>query len=229
MSRATRVFALVFAAGLVALLCVGLVERRSEAFTLGVQPVTPVYARGGSTVCQGPIEVVEDFSAVQFTIGAAVVSSPPARVDVLDAGTDTRLASGTLRAGYPSKAQPVRVDLAPIRAGRRIRVCLHVSGRSALLVYGNADAAARGTTATLDGRRRQLDLDIVFLREDKASVLALTGTIVRRAALFHGAWVGTWTIWLLAVLAVTAFPGLLALAVRRASEPEDQPTASASE
>ena len=85
MSRAARVFALVFAAGLAALLCVGLVERRSEAFTLGVKPVTPLYARGGSTVCQGPIEVVEDFSAVRLTIGAAVVSSPPARVEVLDA------------------------------------------------------------------------------------------------------------------------------------------------
>jgi hypothetical protein len=229
MSRAARVFALVFAAGLVALLCVGLVERRSEAFTLGVQPVTPLYARAGSTVCQGPIEVVEDFSAVRLTIGAAVVSSPPGRVEVLDAGTNRRLATGTLRSGYPSEAQPVRVDLAPIQAGRRIRICLHVTGRSGLLVYGNADAAARGTTATLNGRPRQMDLDIVFLREDKASVLALTGAIMRRAALFHCGWVGTWTIWLLAILAVTAFPALLGLAIRRAGESEDQPTASASE
>ena len=229
MSRAARVFALVFAAGLVALLCVGLVERRSEAFTLGVQPVTPVYVRAGSTVCQGPIDVVEDFSAVRLTIGAAVVSSPPARVDVLDARTGRRLASGTLASGYPSEAQAVRVDLAPIQAGETIRICLHVTGRSALLVYGNADAAARGTTATLNGRPRQMDLDIVFLREDRTSVLALTGTIMRRAALFHGGWVGTWTIWLLALLAVTAFPALLALAIRRADEPEDQPTASASE
>jgi hypothetical protein len=229
MSRAARVFALVFAAGLVALLCLGLVERRSEAFTLGVQPATPVYARGGSTVCQGPIDVVEDFSAVQLTIGAAVVASPPARVEVLDAGTDRRLATGKLRSGYPSEAQPVHVDLAPIQAGRRIRICLHVTGRSALLVYGNADAAARGTTVTLNGRPRQMDLDIVFLREDDASVLASTGTIMRRAALFHGGWVGTWTIWLLAVLVLTAFPALLALAIRRAGEPEDQPTASASE
>ena len=99
MSRAARVFALVFAAGLAALLCVGLVERRSEAFTLGVKPVTPLYARGGSTVCQGPIEVVEDFSAVRLTIGAAVVSSPPARVEVLDA----RPAGGS-RAGRCARA-----------------------------------------------------------------------------------------------------------------------------
>lgn len=229
MPRAARVFALVFAAGLAALLCVGLVERRSEAFTLGVKPVTPLYARGGSTVCQGPIEVVEDFSAVRLTIGAAVVSSPPARVEVLDAATGRRLARGTLRAGYPSEAQPVRVDLAPIAAGRRIRVCLHVTGDSGLLVYGNADAAARGTTATLNGRPRERDLDIVFLREDKTSVLALTGAIARRAALFHGGWVGAWTIWLLAVLAVTGFPALLGLALRRADPPGDQPTASASE
>jgi hypothetical protein len=52
---------------------------------------------------------------------------------------------------------------------------------------------------------------------------------MRRAALFHGGWVGTWTIWLLAILAVTAFPALLGLAIRRAGESEDQPTASASE
>lgn len=230
MRSATRTFAAVFGLGVVALLCIGLVERQSEAFTLGVQPVTALYLSDGSTLCQGPIEVPTDFSGLRLTVAAAVVSSPPARVEVLDANSGERLARGKLRGGYPSDTTEAPVELGPVPAGKRIRVCLHGSGRGGLLVFGNASAAVRGSGVTLNGRPRERDIDIVFLREDSASVLSLVGEMVPRAALFHGGWVGSWTIWALMALLLTAFPALLALALRRAGEPaEDQPTASASE
>jgi hypothetical protein len=229
MRRAVLTFAVVFAAGLVTLVCVGLLERRSEAFTLGVQPAVPTYVGAGGSICQAPIEVVEDFSAVRVTISAAVVSSPAARMDVRDARTGARLASGTMRAGYPSAQTRARIEVGPVAAGRRVRVCLRVTGDKGLVVWGNASAAARGTSATVNGRPREFDVDLVFLREHDSSVLGMTSDIVRRASLFHGGWVGTWTIWALALLLVTAFPVLLGAAVARVRDLDDQPTGSAPE
>jgi hypothetical protein len=229
MRRAALTFAVVFAVGLLTLVCAGLLERRSEAFTLGVRPAVPTYVGAGGTICQGPIEVVEDFSAVRLTISAAVVSSPAARMQVRDAGTGTRLAGGPMRAGYPSAQTNARVDVGPVSAGRRVRVCLRVTGDKGLVVWGNADAAARGTSSAVNGRPREFDVAMVFLREHDSSVLGLAGEMVRRASLFHGGWVGTWTIWSLALLLAAAFPVLLGAALAGARVTEDQPTGSAPE
>ena len=122
------------------------------------------------------------------------------------------------------------MKLSEVPAGRRIRICISPTRRGGLLVFGNAGAAVRGSSASLNGKPRNRDVDMVFLREDKASVLSLAGEIVQRASLFHGGWVGAWTVWAVVVLLLTAFPALLVLALRRAGEqPADQPTASASE
>ena len=48
--------------------------------------------------------------------------------------------------------------------------------------------------------------------------------IFQRAALFHPAWVGTWTLWLLLVVILVAVPLLLTRALR-AAEAEDPPDA----
>jgi hypothetical protein len=227
MPSAARTFAAVFAAGTVALLCVGLLQRPSEAFTLGVQPVVPLFVEEGETLCQGAIEVPADFAGVRFIVAAAVVSSPPAQVRVLDERSGRVLSSGTLRS-VPSEATTVDVELDPVEAGERVRVCLRPAG--GLLVSGNADAAARGSTATIDGQAQERDVAIVFLRERRTSVLGLADEIATRAALFHGGWVGAWTIWLVAALLVTAFPLLLGLALKRLGDaPGDQPSVSASE
>jgi hypothetical protein len=229
MPRAVRTFAGVFVAGTLALLCIGLLQRPSEAFTLGVQPVSPLYLGRDATLCQGPIDVAADFSGVRLTVAAAVVSSPPASVRVLDERGRRELARGTLP-GLRSETTSADIELDPVSEGRRVHVCLSGSGRGGLLVFGNADAAARGSTATIDGRGRERDIAIVFLRENRSSVLALADEIARRASLFHGGWVGTWTIWLAAVLLLTVVPVLLALALARAhGGPDDQPSVSASE
>lgn len=225
MRSAAGAFAVVFAVGLVALLLIGLGERTSLAFTLGVQPAKQIYLHDGATLCQAPVEVAEDFSALRLTLQAAVVSGPAATVDVFDARTGKRLTQGRIRPGYPSRTTAVDVPLRPIHAGRVIRVCISTVSRSGLNVLGNASAAARRTSASLNGKRIPADLDLVFLRDRDTSVLGMTSDIFRRAALFHGGWVGTWTIWGAALLLVTAFPILLVLALRRT----DQPTASASE
>jgi hypothetical protein len=229
MRSAARTFAAAFAVGTVALLCVGLLQRPSEAFTLGVQPVSPLLLDRDATLCQGPIEVASDFAGVRLTVAAAVVSSPPVAIRVLDEGGRV-LARGRLRGGIPSEATSADVALDPVTAGQTIRVCLRGTGRGDLLVFGNADAAARGSTATVDGREQERDVAIVFLREQRSSVLALADDIARRASLFHGGWVGPWTVWLVAGLMVTAFPLMLGLALARAGgTPDDQPSVSASE
>jgi hypothetical protein len=222
MRSATRAFAVVFALGLVALLLIGLGERRSLAFTLGVQPAQQIYVRDGATLCEAPIEVEEAFSALRLTLAAAVVSGPPATVEVFDARTGERLAEGEVRRGYPSRPTQVDVPLRrSISQGHVIRVCVSTRDRKGLLAFGNASAAVRGSSATLNGKRLGFDLGVVFLRGHDTSVLGLTGDIVRRASLFHGGWVGAWTFWCAALLLMTAFPALLLLALRRAGQPTD--------
>ncbi len=230
MSSPVRSFALVFALGVAALLFIGLVERRSEAFTLGVVPAIPTYVGAGHTLCQSPVDVAEDFTALRLTVAAPVVSSDPARVDVVALPRGRRLASGVLHGGYPSRMTTATVRLPRVRSGERVRVCVRTSRRGGLLVFGNASAAVRGSSASLDGRRRKGDIDLVFLREHRTSVIETLGEIARRASLFHGGWAGPWTIWALALLMLTAFPVLLGLALARAGErPDGQPSASASE
>ena len=230
MRSAALGFAVVFALGVLGLLCIGLIEQRSEAFTLGVQPAQQTYVRSGSRICQAPIDVQVGFSALRFTISAAVVKGPPALVTIYDVRSRRRLSAATLEGGYPSRTTDVTVPVDPIPYGRKIRVCLRPSGRLGLLVFGNAAAAARGSSASLDGKPLDRDIDLAFLRAHRTSVLGLTGDIVGRASLFHGGWVGTWTLWALAVLLLTAFPTLLVLALARCGdEAPDQPTASASE
>jgi hypothetical protein len=234
MRSATLAFAVFFALGVVGLLCVGLIEQRSEAFTLGVQPAQQTYVRSGSRICQEPIDVQVGFSALRFTISAAVVKGPRALVTIDDARSGRRLSAATLPGGYPSRTTELTVPVHPIAYGRRIRVCLRPSGRLGLIVFGNAAAAARGSSASLNGKPLDRDIDLAFLRAHRTSVLGLTGDIVARASLFHGGWVGTWTLWGLVALLLTAFPALLVFALARSgagsgAEATDQPMASASE
>ena len=56
-----------------------------------------------------------------------------------------------------------------------------------------------------------------FLTQSLRTALSLVPDIFRRAALFHPAWVGAWTFWLLLGVLLLVVPGLLGLAVRAAT------------
>jgi hypothetical protein len=191
------------------------------AFTLGVVPGAPEAAlHPGDEVCQQPIAVPPGggFDRVQLVAGTYGRVGPRLAVTVRDPRTNAVLAQGALPAGYRDIAQQPTHDVTvgDVPAGRTIGVCVADRGDRKVALYGNADIAAAGTTAVLDGKAPGYDLTLVFLRHPRP-LIAQAGAIARRAALFKPGWVGAWTIWLLAALVVLAVPALLVRAAATAA------------
>lgn len=220
--RAAVVCLAVFASGLAALAAVSLLDRREQAFTLGVTPSRDVVRlAGGDTVCQGPIDAAVGFDAVALTLAAPRPPAPPVTVRVLAGRRELAVGSA---GGYGPGRTAVVVKLDHVEGGRRIAVCLTAGGREGrAAVYGNSGLAVRGGRAVLNGRRRPADLQIAFLREEAVSLLSLVPEMVRRASLFHGAAVGVGLVWVVLALVLTALPALLALALIRTGGPEEEP------
>jgi hypothetical protein len=207
MSRPLVVFGAVFATGVIALLAFAVLERRDQAFTLGVAPASALEAHRGQTICQQPIDVPAGFQRVRLYLGPGERAS----VQVRDATTSQTLASG---AGRVDEQGGFTATLdREVPEGSRIALCLP----GPVTVGGNAPLAARSSSARLDGKSMDADVAAVFLRQDSVSLLGLTGDILERASLFHGSWVKPWLMGLLGVLLLTAFPLLLGAALRESS------------
>jgi len=174
----------------IALLAFAALERRDEAFTLGVAPALTVPAKAGHTLCQTPIDVPAEFDRAQLTMA----DGTPANGRVRDARTHAAI-------------EP------PVAEGRRVEVCI----QGPATVLGNAPLASRSSRAVSGGRPVKADLSVVFFRGDSRSLVALLPDVVERASLFHGAWVKPWLVGLLGVLLLTAFPLLLGAALRESS------------
>jgi hypothetical protein len=211
MPRASASFAVVFAVGVVLLLAVGLLERRSEAFTLGVTPVTPLTLARGSEVCQRSIEPPTGFASVRLDIGSPMRSVPVLDVRVLSGGRQlARDPSASTLGGR----RTLQVPLGEVPAQGPISVCVRSVGRHRVEIYGNAQQASPGSSAYLDGKAIDYDMSLVFLRSGEVSLISLAGDIASRASLFRGPWIGPWSVWLIATALLTAFPLLLYRALR---------------
>jgi hypothetical protein len=216
MRRPAVIVAVLLAVVVLGVAAAGL-HRDPLAFTLGVVPGAAVATlQPGDELCQQPIAVPPGagFDRVRFVLGTFGRPGPRVNVTVRDARTDTVLGRGRLPAGYADigrqPSHDVRVGSVP--AERTVSVCLADRGDVKVALYGNADVAAAGTTATRQGKAQGYDLTLIFLRKPRP-VLAEAGAIARRAALFKPGWMGAWTVWLLAALVVLAVPALLVRAV----------------
>jgi hypothetical protein len=223
MRRAALLTAAIAVAGILAAGVTALADSRRDAFTLGV-PATwtgLVKLRQGGEVCQAPIAVPKggDFDAVRFALGTEGHPGPQLEVLVREARGGAVIGRGGLAAGYPDSAVTPNhtVAVGHVPAGRTIAVCLANKGSKRVFVYGNAGAASRSSEAMADGRVLPLDMDLVFVRSEPRSLLALMPDVLHRAALFRAGWVGTWTYFLLAALVLLAVPALLARAVGAAT------------
>src|SRR3954468_939462 len=156
MRRAGTVVLAIVATGVVGMALVALLQRTTLAFTLGVAPALPAIAlRAGDQACQRPIEVPEDgsFDRVSLQVGTYHRAGSPLGVAVRSPDGRT-LSAGRLPGGYP------HVPAAPteaVRLDRTVRttpisVCVRNAGPRRVALYGNADAAARLSTATRNGR-----------------------------------------------------------------------------
>lgn len=204
-------FAAVFASGLVVLLVVGVLEQRSEAFTLGVTPASPITLPRGAELCQRSIESSAAFSRVRLQVDSKPGPAPGFDVRVVSRGRELAHASAV---GILSGRRPAVITVGSVPEGGQISVCVRNTGRPRLQVYGNSGLAHPASSAYLDGEPIEEDLSLVFLRPREATLLSLTGDMVSRASVFRGEWIGAWSVWLVVILLTTAFPLLLYRALR---------------
>lgn len=203
--------------GLLVLAAVALGHRTSLAFTQGVAPAAPVASLApAQQVCQQPVDVPGggDFDAVTVVVGARDASPPPLRIAV-QAANGRVLATGRVAGGYGPRAER-RVRLDRTVAPGRVTVCLQNVGAGRAAVYGNADLAARTSTAVRDGRPLRADIALVFERAPRSLASALPD-ILDRAALFRLPWLGSWIYVVLAALLLIVAPWLLVRAVTAAA------------
>jgi hypothetical protein len=218
--RSARVVVL----GAMAVLVVGVVliavlTRTSLAFTLGVIRAAPaVTLDAGQQACQRPIDVPAGgaFDRVGLSVGTFQRAGSPLAIDVQDLG-GRALARGTLAGGYPDIASaPVhQVALDRTVSEGRVAVCVTNRGPRKIALYGNADAAARSSTAYKDGRPAKVDLSLEFGRSSQSWASELP-RMLDRAALFRAPWLGPWVYWILVAALFVVAPWLLLRALRTA-------------
>jgi hypothetical protein len=205
----------VVALGLLVLIVAGLVDRRDEAFTLGVRAGgVAADLRPGQRACQERIDVPEEFNAVELQVGTYRRAGPRLDVSVHEGGAGGPvLGEGSLAPGYPDVSRP-RIEVGSIPAGGRVAVCIENAGDRRVALYGNAGIAAPSSTLRVRGRTVDNDLTLVFHTDGKRSLLGELPDMFQRAALFKAGWVGAWTFWLLTLAVVGLVPLAVAFAVR---------------
>jgi hypothetical protein len=210
-------FGAVVAVGLLGLVAVAGIQRRAEAFTLGVIPAVGVARLAPDhEICQKPIDVVEEFRRVRLQVSTFSGSGPPVVVKVHDALTGASLVRKRVPGGYPDNAVQTVTLPKDIPDGGRVGVCVRNVGDRAMAPYGNSGLSNQTSEAYLDGRRLEGDMAIVFLRDEPKSMIALVPSIVERASLFHGSWASRDAYWALLVALLFGTTSLSVLAVRAA-------------
>ena len=219
MRRPVVVIAAVVVSLVGAMVTMAAARRTSLAFTLGVNSTAPVVVLShGREACQQPIDVPRGggFDRVTFKVGTFY--RPGSRLALTVRGARGRvLARGELPAGYPDIAvapsHTVHVDRSV--GPSRVAVCFANRGRHRVALYGGAGAAARSSTAVVDGRSQPNDIELEFGRPSR-SLAALVPDMLRRAALFGFTWEGAWTYVVLGLLLLIGGPLLLVRAVTAA-------------
>jgi len=212
-------FVAVLAAGLVALLVLGLTRGSTLVYANGATPAMPaVPIEPGQTACQGPISVPDGdaFDRVTVTLGTYFQPGSEMRVEVRD-GTRV-LASGTLPAGYPDVAQAPShvIEVGRVATRAPLQVCLRNVGERKVAVYGQPTEASPRTDARLEGNALKVDMAMTLDRGER-SLLALLPEMADRASLWRAGVVGPFTYLILGLLVLIAVPALLARGVARAA------------
>jgi hypothetical protein len=197
--------------GLVGLLATALADERRTAFTLGVGPAgVAADLAPGDRACQVPVRVAEDFTHVSFLVGTYERPGQPLDVSIRSEGAVSR---GRLEGGYgDGLAHLVRIG--DVGQGHAVSVCIRNAGRRRVAIYGGTGAAARLSTATINGRDTGTDLALVFEREPR-SALSMLPDVFEHASRFRPAWLATWLFWTLSILVLVAVPLALAMALRK--------------
>lgn len=211
-------FTAVAVVGVLAFVLYLTLHQTPRAWTVGVQAGGPVATiKTGQTLCQSPLEVPRggSFDRVRLRLGTYHVDGPGLDVFVNDAHRRV-LAHGVLAGGYPDigtrPTELVELDHT-IKAGTRgIAICVTNGGPGKLALYGNGDQANSASTASIDGKGANVDVDIVFERKPH-SYLSELGSIASRAVLFRSPRLGDALYLIVLVLLVGIAFGGVALAL----------------
>jgi hypothetical protein len=221
MRSALLAFGVTLAIGVAGLLALGLGRGSDLVYSIGAVPASPIGPiQPGQSACQGPVQLPEgaSFDRVAMVLGTYFRPGPEVRVEILDARTRRRVATGELPGGYPDIAQAPEhiVRVGRVRTERPLDICAVNAGTRRLAVYGQPTIASPTSNGSIAGR--QVPYDFGFeLRAKKRSLIALAPTIAERASLFRAGWVTSLTYLVLGLLLLIGAPAALALAVRRAA------------
>jgi hypothetical protein len=209
--------------GVLAFALVVALRQTPRAFSIGVQSAGAVVAlKDGQEVCQAPIDVPAGgaFDRVRIRVGTFSRSGPPLALTVHDARGAT-VARGSLAGGYPDITEQTTHAVAldhRIAAGTRgLSVCLENRGSNRVGVYGNGDAAASGSTAKLNGKPANVDIELVFERAPR-SYGAQLSSILDRAVLFRSPRLAGALYFILLALLVAVAVGGVGVALRGVGE-----------
>lgn len=183
--------------------------------TLNARPLMPIAGTDpGHRMCQGPFTRPPTFDAVQ--VWAAALAHKHAHVDILiiDASTGRTLAAGPLTVSDLAGPYTARLNRLVSGVGA-VEVCVApVSGHYIALGMGSVNP-----TVVLHGHPG-LQFSVNLL-DDRGSLLGALPRAFSRAALWHPAWVGAWTFWLLGAGILASF-GVGIAAVARAAREDEQ-------
>jgi hypothetical protein len=212
-------FAVVAGLGLLAFALAALLLRTPVAFSVGaantgaVADVVP-----GHVLCQTPIETPAGgaFDRVTLTLGTYRRPGPPLGVDVRGR-SGALLAHGSMAGGYPdiTKRPSYTIGLGRMLRPQQFELCLHNLGHRRVAVYGSGGVANRQSTATVDGKPIDADLNLVFERPPRSYASEL-GVILGRAVLFRSPRLSPTVYGVVLVALVLAAALALGLAVRAA-------------
>lgn len=219
--RALTAFAAVFAAGLAALVITAQLERKSEAFTLGVLPSAGIERLvQGDELCQRPIDVIDSFDRVKLQLGTFARPGSPFVLEVRAGDAGRGSVRARVAGGYRDNMVHTVTLPRAVPEGSSVAVCVRNAGSRPIAPYGNSGASNPTSAAYENGRPLDSDMTLVFLREEPATVLSLVPSIVERASLFHGDWGSRPAYWVLLVLLLVGPASLVALAARAAFRDE---------
>jgi hypothetical protein len=219
-------FTAVVVVGVLAFALFVALRQTPKAFTVGVQSGGPaVTLRAGQTACQAPLDVPRGgaFDRVRLKVGTYFKAGPPLDVSVRRGIDGPVLARGTLRGGYPDvgtdPTQVVGLDRKIATGTKAIAVCVENAGSNRAALYGNGDAANRSSTATLDGKPANVDIDMIFERAPRSYGSEL-GTILSRAVLFRSPRLSDTLYFLVLALLVAGAIAGVAVALRSVGDDE---------
>lgn len=220
-SRAARAALVAFLAGVLGLLVAAVTDKRHLAFSLAVRPSQPgILIQPRQSVCQRGIDVEQRFDSVSLLLATYFQPGPRLEMRVTDSGTGRPLTAGVLPDGYPDGKVSVAKLHRTVPAGGRATLCIRNAGTRKVALFSGPYSDNAPSSGAIDGRYISYDLLVDFVRSKPRSTLASIPEVFRRATLFHPAWVGAWTFWVLAGLLLVGVPLLLTRALVTAERDE---------